>query len=241
MFASRLCRGIAVLDEGIADRMSHDIGKPVVTMPDPADERITANANERVLGDQLKQFAAGRPIVGLFGHLQKSKGLLAFLEAARMPAAAGICFALGGEMLWPADPSEARQVRELLDGGYNLWTHLERIPTEPALAHLMASCDVLAASYVDFPHSSGIQAKAAALRKPLIVSDGYLMAERSRRFRMGAVVPQNHPERLLEALLSITIDPVGWEIRTQPLWHDYLREHSFERLKEQLCKLLSTF
>ena len=241
MFSSRLCRGIAVLDEGIADRMSQEIRKPVLALPDPADERLAANASERVLGDQLKQFAAGRPIVGLFGHLQKSKGLLAFLEAARMPAASGICFALGGEMLWPADPTEARQARKLLGDSANLWTHLERIPTEPALSHLMASCDVLAASYVDFPHSSGIQAKAAALQKPLIVSDGYLMAERSRRFRMGAVVEQNHPEKFLEAVIDITRDPAGWVKRTQPLWQEYLREHSFDRLKEQLGKLLSQF
>ena len=241
MFSHRLCRGVAVLDEGIADAMSRDIGKPVIAFPDPADERNEAEAGERVLGDGLRAFADGRPIVGLFGHLQKSKGLHAFLEAARMPAAAGVCFALGGEMLWSPESAEKQRLIELMRGVPNLWLHLERIPTEPALAHLMASCDVLAACYVDFPHSSGIQAKAASLQKPLIVSDGYLMAERARRFRMGAVVPQNQPAQLLDAILEITSDPAAWIDRSRPLWREYVSEHSHQRLRQQLGELIGSF
>ena len=238
MFSHRLCRGVAVLDEGIVDAMSRDIGKPVIAFPDPADERIEADAEERVLGDELTTFADGRPVVGLFGHLQKSKGLQAFLEAARMPAAAGVCFAMAGEMLWPPDPDEKQRWIELMHGVPNLWLHLERIPTEPALAHLMAACDALAACYVDFPHSSGIQAKAAILQKPLIVSDGFLMAERVRRFRMGAVVPQNQPTQLLDAILDITSDAAAWIGRSRPLWQEYVSEHCHQRLRQQLGKLI---
>lgn len=239
MFSGRLCKSIGTLDEGIVGRFSNAIGKPVVALPDLADERAAMNAEDRVLGEQLKQFAGGRPIVGLFGHLQKSKGLLTFMEAARSPGASGICFALGGEMLWPPDKGEVGQIQLALAQCPNLWTHLERIPTEPCLGHLMEVCDVLSAAYIDFPHSSGIQAKAAALGKPLIVSDGYLMAERTRRFRLGEIVPQGNARALLEAILKITNDPAAWIEGNNPLWADYGREHSFDRLKASLKELLA--
>lgn len=239
MFSSRLCKSIGTLDEGIVGRFSSAIGKPVVALPDLADERPAMNAEDRVLGERLRRFAAGRPVVGLFGHLQKSKGLLTFIEAARSPGASKICFALGGEMLWPSDEGENGQIRLALAQCPNLWTHLERIPTEPCLGDLMQACDVLSAAYIDFPHSSGILAKAAALGRPLIVSDGYLMAERTRRFRLGEVVPQGDAPALLEAILKITKDPAAWIEDHNPLWEDYGREHSFDRLKAGLRELLA--
>lgn len=239
MFSGRLCKSIGTLDEGIVGRFSNAIGKPVVALPDLADDRPAVNAEDRVLGERLRQFAVGRPVVGLFGHLQKSKGLLTFIEAARSPGASGICFALGGEMLWPSDEDEVSQIQLALAQCPNLWTHFERIPTEPCLGHLMQACDVLSAAYIDFPHSSGIQAKAAALGKPLIVSDGYLMAERTRRFRLGEVVPQGNAPALLEAILKIAKDPAAWVEGRNPLWEDYGREHSFDRLKAGLKELLA--
>lgn len=238
IFHGKKCLGVAILDEGIVGPMADHLGKPVVAFPDPPDMGELADVNDRALGDDLKNFAAGRPVVGLFGHLLKSKGLLAFLEAAALPEAAETCFALGGEMLWPFDGKERAGLRATIDGLPNLWTHFERIPTEAALSHLMGSCDVIAAAYLDFPHSSGIQAKAAALGKPLIVSDGYLMAERVRRFGTGEVIPQGDARELLDAVLRIGADPESWIRQNQPRWRDYLDEHSVSRLKQALVRLL---
>lgn len=239
IFSGRLCKSIGTLDEGIVECFSNAVGKPVVALPDLADERLAMNAEERLLGEQLKQFAAGRPIVGLFGYLQESKGLLAFLEAARLPGASGICFALAGDILWPSAEADVNQIRLALAECSNLWTHLERIPTEPCLNHLLATCDVLSAAYIDFPHSSGIQAKAAALGKPLIVSDGYLMAERARRFKLGEIIPQGNARALLDAILRITSDPTAWVENNNPLWADYGREHSFDRFRASLKEMLA--
>jgi glycosyltransferase involved in cell wall biosynthesis len=239
IFHGRLCKSIGTLDEGIVERFSNAVGKPVVALPDLADGRPAMNAEEMVLGDRLKEFAAGRPVVGLFGHLQESKGLLTFLEAARLPDASGICFALAGDMLWPFEEAKVHQIQLALAECPNLWTHMERIPTEPCLNHLMAACDVLSAAYIDFPHSSGIQAKAAMLGKPLIVSDGYLMAERTSRFKLGEIVPQGNARALLDAILKITSDPAAWVDHNNPQWVDYGHEHSFDRFRSSLKELLA--
>jgi hypothetical protein len=105
----------------------------------------------------------------------------------------------------------------------------------------MAACDVLAATYTDFPHSSGIQTKAAVLGIPLIVSEGYLMAERTKRFRMGEIVAPQDAATLLEAVVKITEDPASWTNANKPLWGNYLQEHSFARLKSSLAELLAPF
>lgn len=238
IFRGSKCLGAGILDEGVVGKMADHLGKPVVAFPDPPDMGGLPAEQDRALGDGLKTFAAGRPVIGLFGHLQKSKGLLPFLEAAAFPEASGLCFALGGEMLWPFEEAECARLRHMIDSRPNLWAHLARIPTEAALSHLMASCDVLAAAYLDFPHSSGIQAKAAALEKPLIVTDGYLMAERARRFATGECIAQGSARELLEAALRITADPGAWIHQKQPRWMDYLEEHSLARLKQALGLLL---
>ncbi len=102
----------------------------------------------------------------------------------------------------------------------------------------MATCDVIFAAYLDFPHSSAIQCKAADLNKPIIVSEGYLMAERTRRFSLGEVIPQGNAKALLEAIIRITKNPGVWVAEHKPRWSEYRLENSFERFKKSLVELL---
>lgn len=237
-FGGAACKGVAVLDEGIAAQVAAVTGKPVAVFPDLPMEGMVAN-NGGSLGERLRCAAGDRPIVGLFGYLQPSKGLLPFLQAARQPEAAGVTFALAGEFHGAQFSSEEKQtICEVLSNGRNTWNHLLRIPDEAQLNSVLAACDVLYAAYLDFPHSSGFLAKAALLGKPVIVSEGYLMAERVRKFRMGEVVPQGDVEAIVGAILSIVKHPQAWVAEKQPRWQDYLREHSFARLKESFQVLL---
>jgi len=240
MFSGRLCRGLNILDEGIVERVAKSIGKPVAVVPDLADQRPAVKEEDRILGERLKRFAAGLPVVGLFGHLQKSKGIITFLEAASMARDSGICFALGGEINWALfAESEAWKMQRTLAQCPHVWNHLARIPGEPCLNDMMAHCDVVFAGYWDFPHSSGIQSKAAFLKKPLIISEGYLMAERARRFHLGEIIPQKDPRALFEAIVKITQDQSGWVARHQPRWTDYCQDNSFDRFKAGLKEIIA--
>jgi glycosyltransferase involved in cell wall biosynthesis len=236
MFGGALCRGIAILDEGIVEKVSTSVGRPVAVFPDVPDERPAATEEERKRGDDLKRFAHGRPVIGLFGHLHQSKGVGTFLETIRSLPEDGLCFALAGEVWGGPEGELSRQVQRTLSERANLWTHLERLPDEPHLNHLLAACDVIVAAYWDFPHSSGIQSKAAALKKPVIVSDGHLMAERSRRYHLGEVVPQKDPVALGAAIQKLTGGAKS--SATVPRWEEYREAHSFDRLKSGLKELL---
>ena len=238
IFEGELCKGVAILDEGVASEISSSIGKPVVIFPDVTDERLTANGGSQPLGDRLKQFASGKPIVGLFGHLQRYKGLLTFLQAAKLAAPWDICFALAGNLDLPPS-EETSRIHQCLNECPNLWDHLIRIPDGSYLNSLLQSCDIIYAAYLDFPNSSNILTKAAFLKKPVIVSDGFLMAERVRRFNMGEIIPEGNTEALLTAILKIARDPQAWIAGNKPKWVEYCNEHSFKRLKVSFKQLLA--
>lgn len=240
IFRGSLCKGVAILDEGMASRLAVIIGKPVVVFPDLTDERVPKGMSGRALENRLKRFADGRPIVGLFGHLQKSKGTILLALASRQPKMTEMCFAFGGEVGWSSfSPQEMETFIDVLTNGENTWYHLLRIPDGQPINSVLSACDILYAAYLDFPHSSNVMTKAALLKKPLIVSEGYLMAERVRRFRMGEVVPEGNVDALVDAILKITENPEAWVAENQPRWSDYCREHSFEHLKEAFLELLA--
>jgi glycosyltransferase involved in cell wall biosynthesis len=239
IFAGPLCRGTVLLDENSASPFAAATGKPVVTFPDLTDERLPAQADEGALANDLKQFAGKRPVVGLFGHLIKSKGVLPLALAARDPRMAEVRFAFGGESNWMHfSPPERELVGDLLKNSANVWSHLRYIPDEAQLNALLSTCDILYAAYLDFTNSSNIVAKAALLKKPLIVSDDHLMAERVRQFRMGEVIPQGDVEATIGAIDKILKNPEAWVAENRPRWSDYLGAHSFERLKDGFQEIL---
>jgi glycosyltransferase involved in cell wall biosynthesis len=234
----RRLKGLAILDEGIRGGVAERIGRTVVVFPDFTDERLPSTQIESRLAERLRAFAGDRPIVGLFGYLQRSKGLTTFCSAAQNPALTHVCFAIVGDVDWLSFTAEERHaIQKWLAEADNVWTHLARVPDEPQLNGLMAACDVLFGSYIDFPYSSNILAKSAVLQKPVIVSDGSLMAERVRRFRLGEIIPQEDPSAAAGAMLRILQDVDAWLQRHRPAWEDYRRQHCFEALKSAFAKM----
>ena len=231
-------RTLATLDEGIQNALAERVKRPVVVFPDFADDRMPGSAIESQLSERLRAFARNRPIVGLFGHLQRSKGLTTFCAAAQEPSLADVCFAAGGEVDWLSfSPDERRSLQSSLADSHNVWTHFARIPDEPRLNGLLATCSVLFAAYINFPHSSNILAKAAVLEKPVVVSDRSLMAERVRRFRLGEVVPEGDVNAINAAILRMTRDLDAWVDEHKPDWQSYRRRHSFHSLKAAFSEI----
>jgi glycosyltransferase involved in cell wall biosynthesis len=76
-------------------------------------------------------------------------------------------------------------------------------------------------------------------RKPVVVSDGYLMAERARNYRMGEVVPEGDANAASRALREIVKDQAAWLAARRPKWQEYGKEHSYPRLKEAFGVLLA--
>jgi glycosyltransferase involved in cell wall biosynthesis len=226
-------RGLLMLDEGMAPRVQQELGIPVMVAPDPAD--AVRGVDEPLVG-QARARAEGRPVVGVFGHLLPSKGVATLARCAIDPGSAQVAFWFVGAIHWPMfDAEEAGLLKRLAAGErQNVWLNDARIPDEAGYNALVAACDVLFAAYRDFPHSSNTLAKAAIFEKPVIVSEGHLMARRVREFRLGLVVPQDDPAASLAAIQRLCADPAGWAAQTKPRWSEYRELHSPTRLRAVL-------
>ena len=103
---------------------------------------------------------------------------------------------------------------------------------------IYAVSDVVVAAYRAFPNSSNALTKAAVFERPIVVSEGYLMAERVRKYRLGEVVPEGDVGALVGAIKKMVKPEYGNHLRSQARWEDYRQAHSVERLNEAFRKVI---
>ncbi len=238
IFRSPKLHSIAILDEGATTAMSQLSGRPVVVFPDITDERVGKELSP--FAAKIKRFAAGAPIVAALGNIQHTKGVATLARLALDPANSDVCFAFIGQIEWATfKPEDRVLMSSLVDRCANAYTHFAHVPDGFLFNEALRACDVIFAAYIDFPNSSGILTKAAVFQKPIIVSDGFLMAERVRKYQMGEVVPEGDVEATVRAIRKIVKDPDGWRAQHNPKWQDYHENHCYRRLKESFSNLLA--
>lgn len=230
---------VGILDEGIVAEVRAMAGsKPVHAFPDITVETLEKREAEGGLDEKIKQFAAGRPIVSLAGHLQWTKGMDVFTEAARHPAMRDVFFFLAGSVNWNEIPPDERQsLQRQWARTPNILAHLQALPEEEMNAVIAAS-DVVFAAYRSFPNSSNVLTKAAVFERPVLVSDGYLMAERVRGYGLGEVVPEGDTEAAVEALVRMLKPGYAGSLQSRARWSDYRQRHSRARLSDVIREVV---
>ena len=241
IFSSDMMRSAAVIDEGAIKPMG-DIaqGKPIVLMPDFTDEHLPGSEDEESgLGQKIIRFAQGRPIISLVGHLQQTKGIENFTAISRQEGVQDVVFFIGGELAWYGiDECKRKELTEEWANSKNIFTHLLSL-TDAQMNAAMSASDIIYAAYLNFPNSSNIMTKAALLKKPMIVSDGYLMAERVRKYAMGEVVAEGNQDEILNAIQLMLTDDYSDQLQSRARWEEYHAQHVVERLPECFERLLS--
>jgi hypothetical protein len=232
---SKNCLGVALLDEDLVPRLRHLLpGKAVISLPDflPSDsEQIKPRQVE-----SIRQRAGDRTIVGVVGSLQSRKGISTLLRVALTSPDAPFFFVFAGSFSFANFSPEERtmwaKVIEQAPDNCHIYPHA--IEGEQGFADLANTCDLFYAAYHDFPNSSNTLTWAAWLEKPVIVSAGYLMEQRVRRFLLGAVIPQNDEIACREALDTLRNEQLAGEKRDYG-FAAYLAEHSKSRLREGIA------
>ena len=241
IFSSGAMRSAAVIDEGAIKPMG-DIaqGKPIVLMPDFTDEHLPGSEDEESgLGQKIIRFAQGRPIISLVGHLQQTKGIENFTAIARQEGMQDVVFFIGGELGWYGiDECKRKELTEEWANSKNIFTHLLSL-TDAQMNAAMSASDIIYAAYLNFPNSSNIMTKAALLKKPMIVSDGYLMAERVHKYAMGEVVAEGNQDEIFNAIQLMLTDDYSDHLQSRARWEEYHAQHVVERLPECFERLLS--
>lgn len=240
IFSSPLLRAAAVLDEKAVEPLQKiACGKPVFIFPDVTVEDLPPDAASKGLGAKIKEFAAGRPIVSLSGHLQWTKGFDVFTQMASRSDMRDVFFFLGGDVSWTEiPPADRQELQKAWEECPNLYVHLQHLP-EPSMNSVYAVSDVVVAAYRAFPNSSNALTKAAVFERPIVVSDGYLMAERVRRYGMGEVVPEGDAAALCETLRRMLQPAYQESLRDRARWREYREAHSAKRLNKVFAELVA--
>jgi glycosyltransferase involved in cell wall biosynthesis len=229
-------KSICVLDEGAIEH-THVLckGKPVFEFPD-----ITATETEDpfsggTLAAKLLGFANGRKIVVCLGHLKKTKGILELCLAARDPRLQDVFFFFGGEVDWTGmSRQEVETITKTWEQSPNVLIHTIRITDDSAINGVILAADVVYAAYTNFPNSSNMMTKAAFFERPIIVSDGFLMAERVEAHQTGKVVPEGDVSAIVSAILDLTSRKPS---RTEG-YRNFYAKHSNEVLLQVLQKVI---
>lgn len=238
IFSSRTLRSVAVLDEGALQALGViTSGKPVVVFPDITD--TSTGATGQSLGAKFKALAAGRSVVSLSGYLQRTKGIEEFVSAAAAPSLHGVIFVLTGSMSWHGfNAAEKMRLQRAIETAPNIITHLMELP-ESAMNSVIEISDVIYAAYRDFPNSSNALTKAAVFERPILVSDGYLMGERVKRFGLGEVVPEGDVRALVTSLELMLAPGYRDSLTQRAKWGEYRVAHSIGRLAEKMRELIA--
>jgi glycosyltransferase involved in cell wall biosynthesis len=240
VLGSPCCCAVAVLDEGIADKLSRRIGgKRVVSFPDPA--VVTVSDTPSPLELQINEKAQGRKVIGLIGGLEKRKGLLDFIQHAAALEDQPLFFVAAGKCYPVTFSEEEKRIIKRLktDTPHNCFFLPEQIEDGTPFNGLVRRCDLLYAVYRDFPHSSNLLTKSAAMHVPIVVSDRYLMGERVRRFSLGFTVREDVPEDFRTLITSGKV--FSWQMESQFKvgCAVYLEQHSPGRLVDGFQQILT--
>lgn len=239
LLRSRHCKAIATLDRGVLHDLQVEAGgTPVTLFPDIADDSAPQMnyGPARAIAEQ----AQGRTVVGLIGSLDRRKGIGTLLEVVRQAQSQPYLFAMAGRFS-QADfrPGELRTVLSILESQpANCFFSLTPMPGEAEFNAVLASFDIVFAAYLKFPCSSNMLAKAALFGKPIIVSDGFYMAEQVRRYGLGVVVPENDPAACLVAIATLAQRSPATIVAMEQGMAQYLKDNSFDQLVVCLDRLV---
>lgn len=241
-FACASCRGVAVVDPKAVPAMQERIGlaKQIILFPDFTDASLNSAAgnNTDSLAAKIRAFAQGKPVISLVGHLQRTKGLLSFTKAAADLSLKDVVFFLGGEINWQEiSPADQRWLLQTWESSQNIYCHLQRLSSETVLNEIIAQSDVVYTAYSDFPNSSNILTKAAILQRPVIVSEGHLMAELVRAYQLGEVVHDEDHTDVCTTLKKMLQEDYRKQLNQRARWQDYATVQSADRLPQAFQQL----
>lgn len=232
-----LCQGIGVADPWVVDSLKSlaGMGKRVVVFPDFTDLELKPPSG---LAAKVKSIAGNRRIISLVGHLQRTKGLVNFTAALRRPELKDSFFFLGGEVYWGEIDTPTRlSLLRAWEDAENLYCHLQRLSNEACLNQIIQISDVIYAVYSDFPNTSNIMTKAALLRKPILVSEGHLMADLTATYSLGEIVPENDVNAITTSLQEMTQDSYLAKAQVQADWEGFASQHTADQLSASLVGL----
>jgi glycosyltransferase involved in cell wall biosynthesis len=196
------CTGFGVTDEKMVEPMQAAFPKiRIQFLPDATPEET---GEPPAFAREIRGLSRGRKTAGLLGMLHKRKGLLDALKLAETRPDIFFVFA-GACDLSKMTPDEKAFATSFIERRpENCFFHLKRIETEAEFNALVQQLDIVLAVYPGFSNSSGLLTKAGLFGKPCLVAEGdTCMADRVKKYRMGAAVPAGDIQAMSDAINTL--------------------------------------
>lgn len=233
---------LGVLDERFNGVLLERSGREAIQFPDITDE--TAPSSPSPLAITLLERAAGRPIIGLAGSLEKRKGLLTLLRAAEASARAGdaLFYAAAGpfaaETFTAEEMAFIEETRERLAASLYLDIPGARIPDGAPYNSIFQAFSIAWAAYENFQGSSNTLTKAALFAKPVLASEGECIGQRVREYRLGAAFPESDAAAARAAIHQVLREEAAGNAARR--YEDYRHFHSRPQLDAVFRRLLES-
>lgn len=234
---SLYCQSLAMLNEEMVETVRREINNSVIAFPDITDESAP-DSDQKIVHD-IKKKAGNKKIIGLIGSLSKRKGLLTLLKVAQQSIDKGWFFLFAGPLLeeyFHQDydqklPEQFFELQRLIQSPPdNCFFYLNHIPDGVEYNSFVDICDILFAAYENFPYSSNMLTKAAVFKKSVIVTDGFCMAQRVKKFQLGVCISEGDIAGCIKAL-EILSDRASHFKGIVPDFASYHRLHSVEQVR----------
>ncbi len=233
-FLDPMFRGLCFLDEKAVQfyRGCHT-DKYFEYIPDIVDAEVSPFSVS--VCEELRLAAKGRPIVLLCGSIESRKNIRLFCEVARKCDDNSFFFAIIGQFHPSTYTNTDNEALKNLscEAGDRSFVRDVYFKDEREMNSLIQMSDIIFAVYRDFRISSNMLSKAAYLRRPILVSERYLMGELVRRYGIGLTVDEDDLVSVLAALESLRTRPVS-----EDAYAGYCKDFSELSLKDALEKFI---
>jgi len=194
--------------------------------PFPAKQELRRSrpATNYPLLRKLKERARGRKVISLLGSINFRKGIKLLLESIPLLPKDEYFFLIAGKSSLTAQ--QENDLRAFGESRNNCLFSLEKIPDESCFNALIAESDLIFAAYKQFTGSSNLLTKAAAFRKPVIVSRGLCMGRRVEQYGTGQTTGEDNAGECSAAIRSLCTET---RMDTQAFAR-YAHEHEVEKL-----------
>jgi glycosyltransferase involved in cell wall biosynthesis len=204
-----LWRGMCVLDEAIAELYSSSLPhKSFIYLPDITESSLPTAPCDTAI--EIRKLARNRTIVFLGGSIGGQKNLSQWFKVIKLADPNRWFFVQIGEIhrgtLTECDLDMLNEVME--SPPENFYVRAQYLDDERDFNSVINACDIIFAVYRNFKISSNMLGKAAHFRKPILVSDKYLLGKRVLKYKIGYVANENDAAAMLSLLEEIRRNPI---------------------------------
>jgi hypothetical protein len=191
-----------------ANKPNKSVTSSYVWIPDVA-TNVTPTLRSQLVTDVLSR-ARDRKIVFLGGAIGGTKNLAAWYQTIALADKDYWFFLQVGvlDRLTLSLEDEQELDRFNTASPENVMVLNQYVDSEREFNELVSICDVVWALYRNFDRSSNILGKAAAFKKPAVVSQNYLLGNRVKEFGIGISTSENNPVEILAAITTLAQTPL---------------------------------